>query len=61
MNPCLEPRDDGDALMDFYMFLWNHPDLMVLAAVGILITISIFMFWITVDAAHMAGVTSYGG
>jgi hypothetical protein len=58
----LEPRvEDVYPLLLFWRFLLARPGVAIIAAVILVLVLSVIFYFITVDAAHMAGVTSYGG
>jgi hypothetical protein len=58
----LEPRgEDVYPLLLFWRFLLARPGVAIIAAVILVLVFSVIYFVITVDAAHIAGVSSYGG
>lgn len=61
MKQGLEPRgEDVYFLLALLRFLLARPGLVIIVISVLVLVLSVVYFMITVDAAHMAGVTSYG-
>lgn len=58
----LEPRvEDVYFPLSLFRFLLARPGVAIIAAVILVLVLSVIFYFITIEAAHIAGVASYGG
>ncbi len=60
MNRSLRPREEDPYQVALEYMRTHHAVVVLAAVITFWIFITVFI-WVTVDAAHMAGVGSYGG
>lgn len=59
-RPGLQPREKNN-YSTFISYIQRNPEILGLAAIIISLVFSAAFIYMSIEAAHIAGVTSYGG